>query len=87
VTYDGSGSAPNEVRLPSGEIRRGPDPDNFAAGFAVWSGTSFAAPYFAGQVAAALQRRFESGDDGIDPPAAVARARRVLADQPKRGRT
>ena len=46
--------------------------------------TSFSAPVFAGQVALALQLEFERGDVGSDPASAVARARRVLADQPKR---
>jgi len=31
-----------------------PDPDDYACGFGVWSGSSFSAPAFAGQVAAAL---------------------------------
>ena len=64
-----------------------PDPDNYLAGFAIWSGTSFAAPVFAGQVAAALQREFEGGDTGTDPAGAVARGRRVLDEQPQRERS
>jgi subtilisin family serine protease len=33
------------------------DPDDFSSGFAIWSGTSFAAPIFAGEVAAELLAR------------------------------
>ena len=36
------------------------DPDDFSSGFAIWSGTSFAAPLFAGEVA---QYLFENGTD------------------------
>ncbi len=84
TTYDASQAASHELLTAAGEWRRSFDPDNYLAGFAVWSGTSFSAPVFAGQVALALQLEFERGDVGSDPASAVARARRVLADQPKR---
>jgi subtilisin family serine protease len=35
-------------------VRATIDPDDFTAGFAVWSGTSFAGPALAGEIAAAL---------------------------------
>jgi subtilisin family serine protease len=39
---------------PTGRQRRALDPDDFTAGFAVGSGTSYAAPVFAGRIAAEL---------------------------------
>lgn len=52
------------------------DPDDFRGGFCTWSGTSFAAPVLAGQIAAAL-----ATDDTlptVDQGAAVARGRRAV---------
>ena len=47
------------------------DPDDFRSGFGLWSGTSFSAPYLAGQLAA---RMFSRGDlDRIDAKSAVTR--------------
>ena len=84
TTYDASQAASHELLNAAGEWRRSLDPDNYLAGFAVWSGTSFSAPFFAVQVALALQAEFESGDTGTDAASAVARGSRVLADLPKR---
>ena len=38
------------------------DPDDFTGGFALWSGTSFAAPYVAARLAHALVEPLASAD-------------------------
>ncbi|MGC5167698.1 S8 family peptidase [Luteimicrobium sp. DT211] len=43
-------------------LRESVDPDDFRGGFALWSGTSFAAPVLAGQLAQALLDLPSSGD-------------------------
>jgi hypothetical protein len=42
------GYQPMSAMMLDGRIRQAPDPDDFSNGFALWSGTSFAAPLFAG---------------------------------------
>lgn len=39
------------------------DPDDYSGGFALWSGTSFSAPYVAGMLAAAITERVMSGTE------------------------
>jgi subtilisin family serine protease len=53
-TFDASGQPVAELITATGEWRSTLDPDDYSAGFAVWSGTSFAAPILAGQIAAEL---------------------------------
>ncbi|MCW2540316.1 MAG: hypothetical protein JWN95_2041 [Frankiales bacterium] len=80
VTFDAS-LLPMATVLESSEaIRATIDPDNFAGGFATWSGTSFAAAVLAGEVAQSL---LETGglDATVDPAAAVAIAWRAVEDQ------
>jgi subtilisin family serine protease len=60
---DANGSRTPELRIPVGEqqrpgqyplVREALDPDDYSAGFALWSGTSFSAPYAAALFAKSL---------------------------------
>jgi len=51
TTFDGSLQASAAVQLAGGESRSTIDPDNFSGGFSTWSGTSFAAPILAAEIA------------------------------------
>ncbi len=57
-----------------GEEREGLDPDNFASGFAVWSGTSFATPVFAAELARSIVDGTCGDPNALDIDASVARA-------------
>jgi subtilisin family serine protease len=81
-TYDASGNPVNEVVTGSGEVRAALDPDDFSSGFGVWSGTSFASPVFAGELAAALAAAYARGDDARDNAVAVKRMKRLLEERP-----
>ncbi|MCF4122783.1 S8 family serine peptidase [Antribacter sp. KLBMP9083] len=64
VTYDGP--AVPETRRVDGE-QESLDADDFTGGFALWSGTSFAAPVLAGELARTLfDRRLAAGDGDPD---------------------
>lgn len=62
------------LREPYGKnVRSTLDPDDFTAGFGVWSGSSFAAPILAGEVAAHLTAMGLPPADDVDPHHAVTR--------------
>ena len=71
VTFNAAVQSGTRVDSPVG-VRASVDPDNFASGFALWSGTSFAAPVLAGQLAQHLAKDARIG--AIDRKTAVARA-------------
>ncbi|PJI94935.1 S8 family peptidase [Luteimicrobium subarcticum] len=60
TTFDGP--ATPRSRTPDG-LRESVDPDDFRGGFALWSGTSFAAPVLAGELAVALLEARASGHE------------------------
>jgi subtilisin family serine protease len=51
TTFDGSLQPLARIRLPGEAARSTIDPDNFHGGFSTWSGTSFAAPILAAELA------------------------------------
>jgi subtilisin family serine protease len=59
-----------------GTVRCTVDPDDYTGGFGVWSGTSFATPVFAAELAAALID--EGGLADVSPPTMRKRAIRAL---------
>ena len=77
-TYNGSAEPTHTVRTQRREIRSSLDPDDFISGFGVWSGTSFAAPVLAGEIAAALAARYRDDECDVTTKVAVARMRDIL---------
>jgi hypothetical protein len=67
---NGSEQSSYKLFVPDEGWRETVDPDDFSSGFAVWSGTSFAAPLFAGEIA---QYLFENGTARCAQDAAVKR--------------
>jgi subtilisin family serine protease len=91
VAFDDGFNPLASVDDPGGRDRATIDPGKFAGGFAVCSGTSFAAPVFAGRLAALLLASAEAGGRRavpLDAPAkravkARTKAVQTLADRSK----
>ena len=79
-----NGGMQPDVRYDRDDLRRESiDPDDFSGGFAIWSGTSFAAPYVAGKLAAELTASLMSGrlTTTADRVAALKRANKRVTVQ------
>jgi subtilisin family serine protease len=74
----GGGNQPVARTQVDGQERASIDPDDFSGGFAVWSGTSFASPVLAGQIAESL-RTSGVPEDGSTAADRVARLRKAVA--------
>lgn len=66
TTLSGGAMPSVSYRAADGSVRQTIDLDDFTAGFGVWSGTSFAAPVFAGRLAQALLDTGRLGELGPD---------------------
>ncbi len=71
VSFEG-GLQASAATTAHGRRRASIDPDDYSSGFSIWSGTSFAAPLLAGQLAAEL------ADPAVLPDDPVKRARTVV---------
>lgn len=82
VHLDGGSQAAYDLTVPGYGRRANIDPDNFYGGFASWSGTSFAAPVLAGQLAATmLSHRGELPLEDAAVPACLNRGWHAVSKQ------
>jgi subtilisin family serine protease len=81
VTFDASGEPSYRVHVAADGWRETVDPDNYASGFGTWSGTSFAAPVLAGELAQSLFDGSCGPLDAPDPASSVSRAWNAITAQ------
>lgn len=72
TTFNASSGARWQTEA-DGTVRGTPDPDDLSAGFMIWSGTSFAAPWLVGQLASRL-----AADDSIGEVAIEVMCKRAV---------
>ena len=77
ISFDAGRKATVQV-VENGQVRSTIDPDNFLSGFASWSGTSFAAPILAGDLARYMNEKGELWQDPGKPENPVRTAWRAL---------
>lgn len=77
TSFDAGASASVQV-VENGQRRATIDPDNFRSGFATWSGTSFAAPILAGDLAQCLNEDQCLRHDPVEDEDAVRAAWRAI---------
>jgi subtilisin family serine protease len=72
-TFNGAQTSSMRVTV-DGHVRATIDPDDFSSGFGTWSGTSFAAPVLAGELAQALLTNCHGSLDETDAPTGIQRS-------------
>jgi len=72
---DGSEQSSYKLWVPDEGWRETVDPDDFSSGFAIWSGTSFAAPLMAGEI---VQYLFKHGTEPCTQQDAVTRSTKAV---------
>jgi len=81
IEIDSSG-VDRSLRTPrANNVRSTIDPDDFTSGFGVWSGTSFAAPILAGELAQYLTVYRLLARDDVDPRHAVDRGWEAISNR------
>ena len=78
TSFNAGASASVQI-VENGHRRATIDPDNFRSGFATWSGTSFAAPILAGDLAQCLNEEQSLRQDPAEDEDAVRAAWRAIA--------
>ena len=79
TTLSGSLNPPLSVEGYGPGVRAGVDFDDFRSGFALWSGTSFASPWIAGEIAAEVVRSGSPATLGKGPSRSRLAATKVVA--------
>ena len=60
-------------------VRETADPDDYTSMFAIWSGTSFAAPLFGGRLAAAMASELPAPSDTETAANAISRCWKAVS--------
>jgi subtilisin family serine protease len=81
IEIDSSGVDRTLRRPRANNVRSTIDPDDFTSGFGVWSGTSFAAPILAGELAQYLTVCRLLARDDVDPSHAVDRGWEAISNR------
>jgi hypothetical protein len=81
VTFDASAEPSYRVHVAGDGWRETIDPDDYRSGFGIWSGTSFAAPILAGELAHCLLDGGCGPLNAPDPASAVSRAWNAITKQ------
>jgi subtilisin family serine protease len=83
TTFNGAGGPALRTYVPGEGWRATMDPDDFSGGFGTWSGTSFAAPLLAAEIAQSLVDGQCGSLDELDREHSVARGWKAVTERAK----